>query len=77
MQNYVVYHVALVFGVVQAERTAQVIGKLLRCIVVVVVVTGFNVHDEGITATHVDSERALLMIPSVPTEQKFFLTCCR
>lgn len=45
VQDNVVNHIALVFGVVQTERAAQVFGNVLGR---VVVVTSLHVHVEGI-----------------------------
>lgn len=56
MQNNVVDHVALVFGVVEAERAAQVFGELLRR---VVVVTCLHVHGEGVPEAHSQAERLI------------------
>lgn len=48
MQDNVVDHIALVFGVVEAEGAAQVFGEILRCIVVV---TSLHVHVEAVPET--------------------------
>lgn len=52
VQDNVVNHIALVFGVVEAEGAAQVFGEVVGC---VVVVTGLHMHGEGIPG--MDSER--------------------
>lgn len=48
MQDNVVNHIALVFGVVEAERAAQVFREVLRCIVVV---SRLHMHGEVIPAS--------------------------
>jgi len=62
VQNNVVNHVALVFGVVEAERAAQVFRKLLGC---VVVVTGLHMHIEGIPEIDLQA-----------VNYHFFFFCC-
>lgn len=54
VQDDVVDHIALVFGVVEAERTAQVFRALLRD---ADAVTCLHMHGEGIP--EVDSQTAL------------------
>ncbi len=44
VQDDVVDHIALVFGVIEAERAAQIFREVFRC---VVVVTGLHMHGEG------------------------------
>lgn len=55
VQDNVVDHIALVFGVVEAERAAQVFREVVRCIVVV---TGLHMHGEGIS----EMERKIIKI---------------
>lgn len=45
VQNNVVYHIAFVSGVVEAERAAQVFGDVFRF---TVVMTRLHVHGEAI-----------------------------
>lgn len=54
VQDNVVNHIALVFGVIEAERTAQVFWEVFSC---VVVVTGLHVHGEGIPEKDSQTER--------------------
>lgn len=45
VQDNVVNHIALVFGVIEAERAAQVFKDVIRC---TVVVSCLHMHVEGI-----------------------------
>lgn len=49
VQDDVVDHIALVFGVIEAEGAAQVFGDVNGG---AVVVAGLNVHSEGMPGTH-------------------------
>lgn len=49
-----VNHIALVFGVVEAERAAQVFREVFRCIVVV---TGLHMRSEGIPEIDPDEQK--------------------
>lgn len=62
VENNVVNHVALVPGVVETERAAQVFRKLLRW--TVVVVTSLRMNAEGIPETH--SQEVNTLFPSTP-----------
>lgn len=57
VQDNVVDHIALVFGVIEAERAAQVFRDVVRC---VVVVTGLHVHGEGIPEADSQTERRII-----------------
>lgn len=57
VQDNVVNHIALVFGVVEAERAAQVFWEVLRC---VVVVTGLHMHGECIPEKDLQAERGTI-----------------
>lgn len=59
VQDNVVNHIALVFGVIEAERAAQVFGDVVRCIVVV---TGLHMHGEGIPETDSQTERRIVKL---------------
>lgn len=56
VQDNVVNHIALVFGVVEAERAAQVFRDVVRCIVVV---TGLHMHGEGIPEIDSEAEKEI------------------
>lgn len=64
-------HIALVFGVVEAQRTAQVFGDVIRY---VVVVTGLHMHVEGVSETDLQAHRRIikpltdLLIVNVPLD---------
>lgn len=67
-----VNHIALVFGVVEAERAAQVFREVVRCIVVV---TSLHMHGEGIlvagekgTVFALEELLATMAVPVVPTQ---------
>lgn len=68
VQNNVVDHIALVFGVVKAERAAQVFRQVLRC---VVIVTGLHVHGEGIPEADVQTQ--MMTFYNVNNTSFFFL----
>lgn len=53
VQDNVVNHIALVFGVVEAERAAQIFREVLGC---VVVVSSLHMHGEVIPETHSQTE---------------------
>ncbi len=57
VQNNVVNHIALVFGVVEAKRAAEVFREVVRCIVVV---TGLHMHGEGIPEIESETERRVI-----------------
>lgn len=59
MQHNVVDHIALVFGVVEAERAAQVFRDDFRCMVVV---TGLHMHGEGMPEKDSETERRILSL---------------
>lgn len=57
VQDNVVNHIALVFGVVETERAAQVFRDVLGY---VVVVTGLHMHGEGIPETDSEGEKRFI-----------------
>lgn len=54
VQDNVVDHIALVFGVIEAEGAAQVFRDVRRC---TVVVAGLHVNGEGVPATQIEEVR--------------------
>lgn len=63
MQDNVVNHIALVFGVIEAERAAQIFGEVVRY---VVVVTGVHVHGEGIPEVDSHTDRRIIELLIYP-----------
>lgn len=59
MQDNVVNHIAPVFGVVEAQRAAEVFREVLRCIVVV---TGLHMQVEGIPERDSYTERGITIL---------------
>lgn len=72
VQDNVVDHIALVFGVVEAERAAQVFREVLRCIVVV---SSLHMHGEGIPETDAHTERRIIGLPKSFFPIKRFYMC--
>ena len=64
VQDDVVDHIALVFGVIEAERAAQVFRQVVRC---AAVVTGLHMHGEGVPERDSDTERRIIKLQSLPS----------
>lgn len=56
VQDNVVNHIALVFGVIEAERAAQVFKDVIRC---TVVVSCLHMHVEGIPEIETEKKGSL------------------